>query len=176
MIKNQLPKRVFKTGREVIAWNEIQQGFEVEVQEQKFIVISNNNVEKVSKTTGKAYKTRRLVIADINGNEMEIGADSFKKGSFIKRFNKQFGVAKVEVKTEVQEDDTLFWESHMMTEQEKVNQQNELYRILTERGLLQAYTDWERGKVVDKSTIQEIMKALDDSIEDNIDWDSLDCA
>lgn len=177
MIQNQLPKKVYKTGRTVISWKEITTGFEVEVNEQTFTVVKNENVEKVSKTTGKAYKTRRLVIADVNGNELEIGADSFKKGSFIKRFNKLFGATKkaevkkividLGAKAEETEEERAFWESHIMTDSEQVDYKNRLYKLLTERGLLQAYSDYEYGKFVDKSTMEKLEKVFD--IVDGID-------
>lgn len=184
MIQNQLPKRVYKTGRTVISWKEITEGFEVEVNEQTFTVVKNENVEKVSKTTGKAYKTRRLTIADVNGNELEVGTDSFKKGSFIKRFNKLFGATKkaeptvkkividLGAKAEETEEERAFWESHIMTDSEQVDYQNRLYKALMEHGLIQAYTDWERGKFVDKSTMEKLEKVMDEV--DGIDWDEID--
>jgi hypothetical protein len=184
MIVNQLPKKVYSTGREVIDWKQIDRGFTIEVNGQKFIVVSNENVGKVSKS-GNAYKTRRLIIADVNGNEMEIGTESFKKGSFIKRFNKQFPIVKevpTERKTvvinlgelEQEQEDTFDYESHRMTDSEQTELTNELYKILTERGLLQAYTDWENGKIVDKTTMERIMRAIDDSIQDDFDLDEIE--
>ena len=186
MIVNQLPKKVYSTGREVIDWKQIDKGFTVEVNGQKFIVVSNENVGKVSKS-GNAYKTRRLIITDVNGNEMEIGTESFKKGSFIKRFNKQFPIVKevpTERKTvvinlgellqEQEQEDTFDYESHRMTDNEQTELTNELYKILTERGLLQAYTDWENGKIVDKTTMERIMRAIDDSIQDDFDLDEIE--
>lgn len=186
MIVNQLPKKVYSTGREVIDWKQIDKGFTIEVNGQKFIVVSNENVGKVSKS-GNAYKTRRLIIADVNGNEMEIGTESFKKGSFIKRFNKQFPIVKevpTERKTvvinlgellqEQEQEDTFDYESHRMTDSEQTELTNELYKILTERGLLQAYTDWENGKIVDKTTMERIMRAIDDSIQDDFDLDEIE--
>lgn len=186
MIVNQLPKKVYSTGREVIDWKQIDKGFTIEVNGQKFIVVSNENVGKVSKS-GNAYKTRRLIITDVNGNEMEIGTESFKKGSFIKRFNKQFPIVK-EVSTErktvvinlgellqeQEQEDTFDYESHRMTDSEQTELTNELYKILTERGLLQAYTDWENGKIVDKTTMERIMRAIDDSIQDDFDLDEIE--
>lgn len=184
MIVNQLPKKVYSTGREVIDWKQIDKGFTIEVNGQKFIVVSNENVGKVSKS-GNAYKTRRLIITDVNGNEMEIGTESFKKGSFIKRFNKQFPIVKevpTERKTvvinlgelEQEQEDTFDYESHRMTDSEQTELTNELYKILTERGLLQAYTDWENGKIVDKTTMERIMRAIDDSIQDDFDLDEIE--
>ena len=149
MLKSQLPLKQFKTGREVVDWKQINQGFTVEIEDVKIVVVSNDNVEKVSKTTGKAYKTRRLTVADVNGNELEIGADSFKKGSFIKRFNKLYPLVKAEPKAEVKkividlgakaeetEEERAFWESHIMTDSEQVDYKNRLYKLLTERGYL----------------------------------------
>lgn len=186
MIVNQLPKKVYSTGREVIDWKQIDRGFTIEVNGQKFIVVSNENVGKVSKS-GNAYKTRRLTIADVNGNELEVGADSFKKGSFIKRFNKQFPTVKevpTERKTvvinlgellqEQEQEDTFDYESHRMTDSEQTELTNDLYKILTERGLIQAYTDWEHGKIVDKATMERIMRAIDDSIQEEFDLDEVE--
>lgn len=175
MIQNQLPTRVYKTGKVVVNWAKVEKGFTVEHEGAIYKVVSNKNVEKVSKN-GNTYKTRRLVITDVNELvELEIGTDSFKKGSFIKRFNKLLQNAKPkEVKNLGAENDDFDYSQHMYTESERVEQQNELYRILTERGLLQAYTDWERGKIVDKSTMEQIMKAMDDSIPDLLDLDELE--
>lgn len=84
-----LPKKVYKTGREVVDWKQVDKGYTVEVEDVEIVVVSNENVSKTSKTSGKDYKQRRLVITDVNESvELEVGADSFKKGSFIKRFKK----------------------------------------------------------------------------------------
>ena len=84
-----LPKKVYKTGKEVVDWKQVDKGYTVEVEDVAVVVVSNENVSKTSKTSGKDYKTRRLVITDVNESvELEVGADSFKKGSFIKRFKK----------------------------------------------------------------------------------------
>lgn len=106
MMKTSLPTKTYKTGKVVIDWKSITEGFEIEVDEQTFIVVSNENVEKVSKTTDKPYKVRRIVISDVHGNELEVGTESFKKGSFVKRFNKLYPQVEevVTVETEVIED------------------------------------------------------------------------
>ena len=156
MLRSQLPVKQFKTGREVVDWKQVQEGFEVELKGQKFVVVSNMNVDKVSKSTGKAYKTRRIVIRDVHGNELEIGADSFKKGSFLKRFNKLYPL--VEEVKEVQAE---------VVEESDVERQNRMYEILTERGLLQAYSDYEYGKFVDKATMDKLEQVFD--IVDGID-------
>lgn len=183
MLKDKLPKKVYSTGKEVINWKEITEGFEIEVDGKTLIVVKNENVEKVSKSTGKAYKTRRLLITDIDRLvELEVGSESFKKGSFIKRFDKLLKQVKpkrviidlTEEKTEVTEEDKAFLESHTMTDSEMTDQRNRLYRILTERGLLQAYSDWEHGKTVDKDTVQQIMIAIDDSMEEDLDFDEIE--
>lgn len=84
-----LPKKVYKTGKEVVDWKQVDKGYTVEIEDVAVVVVSNENVSKTSKTSGKDYKTRRLVITDVNESvELEVGADSFKKGSFIKRFKK----------------------------------------------------------------------------------------
>ena len=156
MLRSQLPVKQFKTGREVVDWKQVQEGFEVELKGQKFVVVSNMNVDKVSKSTGKAYKTRRIVIRDVHGNELEIGADSFKKGSFLKRFNKLYPL--VEEVKEVQAE---------VVEESDVERQNRMYEILTERGLLQAYSDYEYGKSLDKATMDKLEQVFD--IVDGID-------
>ena len=156
MLRSQLPVKQFKTGREVVDWKQVQEGFEVELKGQKFVVVSNMNVDKMSKSTGKAYKTRRIVIRDVHGNELEIGADSFKKGSFLKRFNKLYPL--VEEVKEVQAE---------VVEESDVERQNRMYEILTERGLLQAYSDYEYGKFVDKATMDKLEQVFD--IVDGID-------
>lgn len=106
MMKTSLPTKTYKTGKVVIDWKSITTGFEIEVDEQTFTVVSNENVDKVSKTTDKPYKVRRIVISDVHGNEMEVGTESFKKGSFVKRFNKLYPQVEevVTVETEVIED------------------------------------------------------------------------
>lgn len=106
MMKTSLPTKTYKTGKVVIDWKSITEGFEIEVDEQTFIVVSNENVDKVSKTTDKPYKVRRIVISDVHGNELEVGTESFKKGSFVKRFNKLYPQVEevVTVETEVIEE------------------------------------------------------------------------
>ena len=171
-----LPTKTYSTGRTVINWKEIGRGFTVEHEGVTYVVKSNEMIEKTSKT-GNTYKTRRLVITDVNELvELEIGADSFKKMSFIKRFKKLLDEVKVEViEEEVKEiEDTFDYESHRMTDSERVEQQNELYRLLMERGLIQAYTDWEHGKQVDKATMERVFKAIDDSIKEEFDLDEVE--
>ena len=106
MMKTSLPTKTYKTGKVVIDWKSITEGFEIEVDEQTFTVVSNENVDKVSKTTDKPYKVRRIVISDVHGNELEVGTESFKKGSFVKRFNKLYPQVEevVTVETEVIEE------------------------------------------------------------------------
>lgn len=106
MMKTSLPTKTYKTGKVVIDWKSITTGFEIEVDEQTFTVVSNENVDKVSKTTDKPYKVRRIVISDVHGNELEVGTESFKKGSFVKRFNKLYPQVEevVTVETEVIEE------------------------------------------------------------------------
>ena len=106
MMKTSLPTKTYKTGKVVIDWKSITEGFEIEVDEQTFTVVSNENVNKVSKTTDKPYKVRRIVISDVHGNELEVGTESFKKGSFVKRFNKLYPQVEevVTVETEVIEE------------------------------------------------------------------------
>ena len=179
MLKDKLPKKIYSTGKEVINWKEITEGFEIEVDGQTVIVIKNENVDKVSKTTGKAYKTRRLIITDINRLvELEVGSESFKKGSFISRFKKLLANTKpkkiVIDLTDETENDDFDYSKHMITESEQTQQMNRLYRILTERGLLQAYSDWEHGKTVDKDIIKQIMIAIDDSMEEDLDFDEIE--
>ena len=165
MLRSQLPVKQFKTGRECINWKEITEGFEVELNGQKFVVVSNMNVDKMSKSTGKAYKTRRIVIRDVHGNELEIGADSFRKGSFLKRFNKLYPLAEVKAVEEVKEVQAE------VVEESDVERQNRMYEILTERGLLQAYSDYEYGKFVDKATMDKLEQVFD--IVDGIDMNEV---
>lgn len=184
---NQLPTKTFKTGRVVVDWKKVEKGFTVEIKGQIFKVVSNENVDKVSKTTGKAYKQRRLVITD--GNELvtlEIGTESFKKGSFVKRFNKLLKDVKPIVKEQPKEvvkividlaeekakaEETDDNKAFIMTDSEQVDYHNRLYKALMEHGLIQAYTDWERGKFVDKSTMEKLEQVLDEV--DGIDLDEV---
>ena len=195
MLKSQLPVKQFKTGREVVDWKQINQGFTVEIEDVKIVVVSNENVEKVSKTTDKPYKTRRLVITDINELvQLEVGSESFKKGSFLKRFKKLLDEVKPVVieETEVIEetdtpieviidlgesdtsDDDFDYSKHMMTDSEITDKTNEFYAELTGQGLLQAYSDMQYGKSVDAKMSQQIMQILDDTIDDDLDLDEVE--
>ena len=189
MLKSQLPVKQFKTGREVVDWKQINQGFTVEIEDVKIVVVSNDNVEKVSKTTDKPYKTRRLVITDINELvQLEVGSESFKKGSFLKRFKKLLDEVKpvvieetdtpTEVIIDLGESDTLDddfdYSKHIMTDSEITDKTNEFYAELTEQGLLQAYSDIQYGKSVDAKMSQQIMQILDDTIDDDLDLDEVE--
>ena len=195
MLKSQLPVKQFKTGREVVDWKQINQGFTVEIEDVKIVVVSNENVEKVSKTTDKPYKTRRLVVTDINELvQLEVGSESFKKGSFLKRFKKlldevkpvvieetdtpteviiDLGEISKEIKEERESDD-FDYSQHTMTDSEITDRTNEFYAELTEQGLLQTYSDWENGKSVDATSQQRIMQILDDTLDDDLDLDEVE--
>ena len=189
MLKSQLPVKQFKTGREVVDWKQINQGFTVEIEDVKIVVVSNDNVEKVSKTTDKPYKTRRLVVTDINELvQLEVGSESFKKGSFLKRFKKLLDEVKpvvieeTDTPTEViidlgesdASDDDFDYSKHIMTDSEITDKTNEFYAELTEQGLLQAYSDMQYGKTVDAKMSQQIMQILDDTIDDDLDLDEVE--
>lgn len=195
MLKSQLPVKQFKTGREVVDWKQVNQGFTVEIEDVKIVVVSNDNVEKVSKTTDKPYKTRRLVVTDINELvQLEVGSESFKKGSFLKRFKKlldevkpvvieetdtpteviiDLGEISKEIKEERESDD-FDYSQHMITDSEITDRTNEFYAELTEQGLLQTYSDWENGKSVDATSQQRIMQILDDTLDDDLDLDEVE--
>lgn len=195
MLKSQLPVKQFKTGREVVDWKQINQGFTVEIEDVKIVVVSNDNVEKVSKTTDKPYKTRRLVVTDINELvQLEVGSESFKKGSFLKRFKKlldevkpvvieetdtpteviiDLGEISKEIKEERESDD-FDYSQHMITDSEITDRTNEFYAELTGQGLLQTYSDWENGKSVDATSQQRIMQILDDTLDDDLDLDEVE--
>lgn len=195
MLKSQLPIKTYKTGREVVDWKQVNQGFTVEIEDVKIVVVSNENVEKVSKTTDKPYKTRRLVITDINELvQLEVGSESFKKGSFLKRFKKLLDEVKPVVieETEVIEetdtpteviidlgesdtsDDDFDYSKHIMTDSEITDRTNEFYAELTGQGLLQAYSDMQYGKSVDVKMSQQIMQILDDTLDDDLDLDEVE--
>ena len=192
MLKSQLPIKTYKTGREVVDWKQVNQGFTVEIEDVKIVVVSNENVEKVSKTTDKPYKTRRLVITDINELvQLEVGSESFKKGSFLKRFKKLLDEVKpvvieeTDTPTEViidlgeifksdASDDDFDYSKHMMTDSEITDKTNEFYAELTGQGLLQAYSDMQYGKSVDAKMSQQIMQIFDDTIDDDLDLDEVE--
>ena len=195
MFKSQLPIKTYKTGREVVDWKQVNQGFTVEIEDVKIVVVSNENVEKVSKTTDKPYKTRRLVVTDINELvQLEVGSESFKKGSFLKRFKKLLDEVKPVVieETEVIEetdtpteviidlgesdasDDDFDYSKHIMTDSEITDRTNEFYAELTGQGLLQAYSDMQYGKSVDAKMSQQIMQILDDTLDDDLDLDEVE--
>lgn len=184
MLRSQLPVKRFKTGRECVDWKKVNEGFEVKVGEQTFIIVSNTNVDKVSKSTGKPYKARRIVVADVYGHELEIGADSLRKGSFVKRFNKLYPLVErkqevaepkevtkivIDLTEEKAEDD---FKPNMYTQQELTERDNRLYEILTQRGLLQAYSDYEHGKFVDKATMDKLEQVFDE-VDDLGDLDEV---
>lgn len=195
MLKSQLPIKTYKTGREVVDWKQVNQGFTVEIEDVKIVVVSNENVEKVSKTTDKPYKTRRLVITDINELvQLEVGSESFKKGSFLKRFKKLLDevepvvieetevIEETDTPTEViidlgesdTSDDDFDYSKHIMTDSEITDRTNEFYAELTGQGLLQAYSDMQYGKSVDVKMSQQIMQILDDTIDDDLDLDEVE--
>ena len=189
MMKTSLPTKTYKTGKVVIDWKSITTGFEIEVDEQMFTVVSNENVDKVSKTTDKPYKVRRIVISDVHGNELEVGTDSFKKGSFVKRFNKLYPQVEevVTVKTEVIEEvptdnptvEQTFeektveddFEFEVLSQEEQTKRVNEMYKIIGERGL---WDDFNGCVYSDKPMTSDLFKAIVDSVEEiDIDFDEI---
>lgn len=80
-----LQMKTFKNGRQVVDWRNILQ-FTVDGHQIK--VISNEMVVKVAKTSGKERKERRLTVTIDGTHSIEVGTESVKKGSFIKRLLK----------------------------------------------------------------------------------------
>lgn len=83
-----LPKRKYSTGREVVNWVEVKGEYTLD-NETTILIISNKLVEKISKKTGNKRKERRLEVS-LKGFEefVEVGTESLKKLSFIKRLIK----------------------------------------------------------------------------------------
>ena len=84
-----LPTKQFKTGRVVTDWGVIGKGSKFRISSTEEIeIVSNKQVEKISKT-GNKRKERRLEIKLVGFKEMiEVGTESFKKLSFMKRLLK----------------------------------------------------------------------------------------
>ena len=64
MIKNQLPKKVYSTGKEVINWKEVKEGFEVEVDGQTVIVVKNDCSFLIQKNTEVRMNSKTNRIRD----------------------------------------------------------------------------------------------------------------
>ena len=61
-------------------------------------IVSNKQVEKIAKVSGNKRKERRLEVKIVGYNEvMEVGTESFKKQSWIKRYMKHATVVEPEV-------------------------------------------------------------------------------
>lgn len=83
-----LPKRKYSTGREVVNWVEVKGEYTLD-NETTILIISNKMIEKISKKTGNKRKERRLEVTLKGFREsVEIGTESLKKLSFIKRLRK----------------------------------------------------------------------------------------
>lgn len=202
MMKTSLPTKTYKTGKVVIDWKSITTGFEIEVDEQVFTVVSNENVDKVSKTTDKPYKVRRIVISDVHGNELEVGTESFKKGSFVKRFNKLYPQVEevVTVETEVIEEVPTVETTDIPTVEEvndnptveqtfeektveddfdfEVLSQEEQTKRVNEMyriiGERGLWDDFNRSAYSDKPISADLFKAIVDSVEEiDIDFDEI---
>lgn len=84
-----LPTKKYKTGREVVNWSAIGKGSTFPINStQEIEVISNENMVKISKN-GNARKERRLTVKLKGFKEViEVGIESFKKTTFVKRLLK----------------------------------------------------------------------------------------
>ena len=202
MMKTSLPTKTYKTGKVVIDWKSITTGFEIEVDEQTFTVVSNENVDKVSKTTDKPYKVRRIVISDVHGNELEVGTESFKKGSFVKRFNKLYPQVEevVTVETEVIEEVPTVETTDIptvkevndnptveQTFEEKTVEDDFEFEVLSQEeqtkrvnemykiiGERGLWDDFNRSAYNDKPISADLFKAIVDSVEEiDIDFDEI---
>lgn len=101
-----LQMKTFKTGRQVVDWLKVNQ-FTVDGYGVK--VLFNEMVLKVAKTSGKERKERRLTVTIDGTHSLEVGTESVKKGSFIKRLLKITElVAKTEEAEQSQEEMTSF--------------------------------------------------------------------
>ena len=84
-----LPTKQYKTGRVVVNWSAIGKGMTLQIDSLHEIeIVSNENVMKISKS-GNTRKERRLALklkGYIEG--LNVGTESFKKLSFVKRLLK----------------------------------------------------------------------------------------
>ena len=105
-----LPMKTYKTGRMVVDWKAINKGDKFKVDDAYEIeIVSNQMLEKIAKVSGNKRKERRLEIKLRGFKEIiEVGTESFKKLSFMKRLSKMAKTSdKSEIKYELVSFDTL---------------------------------------------------------------------
>ena len=93
-MKIQLPMKKWGS-KEVVDWGKVNKGDEFLVDTNLTIVIDNNYQEVKTSKTGKTYKTRRLNV-HLKGYDtvIEVGTDSLKNLSFMKKLIKMSKFAK----------------------------------------------------------------------------------
>ena len=178
-INKELPLR--KWGKKMITdWKQIIEGFQIEIDEKVYEVITNEMIVKTSKT-GKVYRKRMLTVKEVETNKVEqVSSDSFKDLTFAKRFkDKVKKVAKTtskrsrakvkeipvieETKPETKPVDIPLDKTKPDSELKTCDYEQYIFKVQRETGVYSEEDD----------NFPEFMQTMFDSMDDNLDLDSL---
>lgn len=121
--------KTYSTGRQVVDWVK---NIQFTVDGYTINILKNEMVEKTAKKSGKTRKERRLTVTIDGTNSLEVGTESIKKGSFIKRLLKITNETTEEVETEsFKEAD--FSGIEMLTDEELKSKEDRFYKLYASR-------------------------------------------
>ena len=177
-INKELPLR--KWGKKMITdWKQIIEGFQIEIDEKVYEVITNEMIVKTSKT-GKVYRKRMLTVKEVETNKVEeVSSDNFKNLTFVKRFKDKVKkatktVSKRQRTTKVKEipvieetkpvDIPVVEETKPDSELKTCDYEQYIFKVQRETGVYSEEDD----------NFPEFMQTMLDSMDDNLDLDSLE--
>lgn len=165
-INKELPLR--KWGKKMITdWKQIIEGFQIEIDEKVYEIITNEMIVKTSKT-GKVYRKRMLTVKEVETNKVEqVSSDSFKDLTFVKRFKDKVKKATKTIskrqRTKVKEIPVIE-ETKPDSELKLHDYEQDIFKIQRETGVYSEEDD----------NFPEFMQTMFDSMDDDLDLDLLE--
>lgn len=175
-INKELPKR--KWGKKMITdWKQIIEGFQIEIDEKVYEVITNEMIVKTSKT-GKVYRKRMLTVKEVETNKVEeVSSDSFKDLTFVKRFKdkvkkatktiskrQRTKVKEIPVIEETKPVDIPLDKTKPDSELKTCDYEQYIFKVQRETGVYSEEDD----------NFPEFMQTMFDSMDDDLDLDLLE--
>lgn len=121
--------KTYSTGRQVVDWVK---NIQFTVDGYTINILKNEMVEKTAKKSGKTRKERRLTVSIDGTNSVEVGTESVKKGSFIKRLLK-ITIEPINETTEEVETESIkeadFSGIEMLTDEELKSKEDRFYKL-----------------------------------------------
>lgn len=160
-INKELPLR--KWGKKMITdWKQIIEGFQIEIDEKVYEVITNEMITKTSKSS-KVYRKRILTIKEVETDRVEeVSSDSFKDLTFTRKFkDKVKRIRKPKTRKTIKEEPKPI---EPQDEIKQVDYEQFIFKVQRETSCYSEESD----------NFPEFMQEIFKKMEDDLDLDSLE--